>query len=142
MREGASERVYRAEEAIASGAIKRRKREMAAKKTTASATMLRITLKSGLVAKPQTQRRVVTALGLRKFGSSVVLPDTPTIRGMINKIPHLLCVCPAETSAPVCARARKASKAADSPTKKEDAVIATKTRKAPAKMVGSDEEKS
>jgi large subunit ribosomal protein L30 len=48
--------------------------------------MLKITLTSGLVAKKDTQIKVIRALGLKKFGSSVVHADTPTIRGMITKV--------------------------------------------------------
>jgi large subunit ribosomal protein L30 len=58
--------------------------------------MLKITLTSGLVGKQKTQRRVVTALGLGKYGSTVVHADSPTIRGMINKVHHLVTVVPAE----------------------------------------------
>jgi large subunit ribosomal protein L30 len=54
--------------------------------------MLKITLTRGLVAKTETQKKVVRALGLRKFGSSVEHADSPTIRGMINKISHLVSV--------------------------------------------------
>lgn len=54
--------------------------------------MLKITLTSGLVAKKDTQIKVIRALGLRKFGSSVVHADTPTIRGMITKVSHLVTV--------------------------------------------------
>lgn len=54
--------------------------------------MLKITLTSGMVGKKETQKRVVTALGLRKFGSSVVHADSPTIRGMITKVSHLVSV--------------------------------------------------
>ena len=61
--------------------------------------MLKITLTSGLVAKQRTQRRVVQALGLGKYGSSVVRYDSPTIRGMINKVHHLVTVTPAEAPA-------------------------------------------
>ncbi len=53
---------------------------------------LRITLTSGLVGKKQTQRRVVEALGLKKFGTSVVHSDSPTILGMIDKVQHLVTV--------------------------------------------------
>lgn len=70
--------------------------------------MLKITLTSGLVAKQETQRKVVRALGLRKYGSSVVRPDTPTIRGMINKVSHLVTVTPAE--APKEAKTKKVAK--------------------------------
>jgi len=54
--------------------------------------MLKITLTKGLIGKTKEQRRVVTALGLGKYGSSVVHHDSPTIRGMVNKISHLLTV--------------------------------------------------
>ncbi len=54
--------------------------------------MLKITLSSGLVGKKNTQRRVIRALGLKKYGSSVTHQDTPTIRGMINKVNHLVTV--------------------------------------------------
>lgn len=54
--------------------------------------MLKITLTSGLVAKTEAQRKVVRALGLRKYGSSVTHADSPTIRGMIRKVSHLVTV--------------------------------------------------
>jgi len=38
------------------------------------------------------QKAVVVSLGLRKLGSTVEHNDTATIRGMINKIPHLVTV--------------------------------------------------
>ncbi len=56
--------------------------------------MLKITLTKGLVAKKTTQRKVVQALGLGKQNSSVVRQDTPVIRGMINKVHHLVTVEP------------------------------------------------
>jgi len=54
--------------------------------------MLEIRLTKGLVGKKTTQRKVVAALGLGKWGSSVVLSDSPTVRGMVNKISHLVTV--------------------------------------------------
>jgi large subunit ribosomal protein L30 len=54
--------------------------------------MLEIRLTKGLVGKKATQRKVVSALGLGKWGSSVVLSDSPAVRGMVNKISHLLTV--------------------------------------------------
>ena len=53
---------------------------------------LEITLTKGLVGKPGTQRRVVQALGLTKYGSSVTHTKTPTIMGMVNKVHHLVTV--------------------------------------------------
>jgi len=54
--------------------------------------MLKITLTSGLVGKKTTQRKVVEGLGLGKYGSTVTHADSPTIRGMVNKVSHLVTV--------------------------------------------------
>lgn len=51
---------------------------------------LKITLKRSVIGKPEKQRKIVRALGLRKLNQSVVHRDEPTIRGMIHKIPHML----------------------------------------------------
>jgi large subunit ribosomal protein L30 len=52
--------------------------------------MLKVTLvRSQIGIKPK-QRGTVRALGLGKIGSSNVLPDRPEVRGMINRVPHLV----------------------------------------------------
>jgi large subunit ribosomal protein L30 len=51
---------------------------------------LEITQIRSLSGRPETQRRTVRALGLTKNQTSVIQNDTPAIRGMINKIPHML----------------------------------------------------
>lgn len=38
------------------------------------------------------QRDVLIALGLRRMGQTVVHDDTPSIKGMINKVKHLVSV--------------------------------------------------
>ncbi len=38
------------------------------------------------------QRRILDGLALRKTNSESVLEDTPSIRGMINKVQHLVSV--------------------------------------------------
>ena len=53
---------------------------------------LKITLSKSLLGRPEKHRRVAKALGLTKSQRSVVQYDTPIIRGMINKISHLLTV--------------------------------------------------
>ena len=53
---------------------------------------LRITWKKSCIGKPQSQRRVIRSLGLRRLHHSVVHSDTPTIRGMVNKVIHLIAV--------------------------------------------------
>ncbi len=53
---------------------------------------LKITWTKSYIGKPQNQRRVIHSLGLRRLNHSVVHGDTPTIRGMVNKVQHLLSV--------------------------------------------------
>lgn len=40
--------------------------------------------------RPQDQRRTLKALGLRHHQDEVVQEDTPTIRGMLRKVGHLV----------------------------------------------------
>ena len=51
---------------------------------------LKVTLKRSVIGRPQVQKRTVEALGLRRMHHTVIHNDTPQIRGMINKIIHLL----------------------------------------------------
>lgn len=53
---------------------------------------LKITLVKSAIGKPEKQREILRGLGLRKLGRTVVRKDTPEIRGMINKITHLVVV--------------------------------------------------
>ncbi len=49
-----------------------------------------VTLVKSPIGYPERQKRTVRALGLRKMMQSVEHSDTPALRGMIAKIPHLL----------------------------------------------------
>lgn len=51
---------------------------------------LKVTLTRSLIGRPEDQRATVKALGLRKTNSSVVQEDTPAVKGMINKVIHLV----------------------------------------------------
>ncbi len=51
---------------------------------------LKITLIKSGIARPGKHKVVLTGLGLRKLNHSVVRTDSPQIRGMINKVSHLL----------------------------------------------------
>ena len=51
---------------------------------------LKVTLKKGLVGRPEDQRGTVRALGLKRIGHTVVKDDRPEIRGMIFKVKHLV----------------------------------------------------
>jgi large subunit ribosomal protein L30 len=54
------------------------------------ANQLQVTLKRSLIGRPETQRRTVEALGLRKIRQTVVQNDNEAIRGMINQVSHLI----------------------------------------------------
>jgi large subunit ribosomal protein L30 len=46
--------------------------------------------------RPQDQRATLIGLGLNKIRKTSTLKDTPEVRGMINKIPHLVRVVDAK----------------------------------------------
>ena len=54
--------------------------------------MLKITLVKSTICAPKKHTAVVAGLGLTKLNQSVLRQDTPQIRGMINKVCHLLTV--------------------------------------------------
>lgn len=51
---------------------------------------LKITWTRSCIGRPRNQREVIRALGLHHLQESVVHYDTPTIRGMVKKVEHLL----------------------------------------------------
>lgn len=51
---------------------------------------LHITLKKSPIGRTATQRRTLEALGLRKLHATVTMPDTPSTRGQIEKVSHLV----------------------------------------------------
>jgi len=53
---------------------------------------IKVTLKRSLIGRPETQRKTVRSLGLRKLNSESVLPDTPAVRGQLHKVEHLISV--------------------------------------------------
>ncbi|MEI6214767.1 MAG: 50S ribosomal protein L30 [Desulfuromonadales bacterium] len=55
-------------------------------------SMLKITLVKSIICTPKKHRDVVAGLGLTKLNKTVQRVDTPQIRGMINKVSHLLSV--------------------------------------------------
>ncbi len=51
---------------------------------------IKITLMKSAIARPGKHKVVLQGLGLRKLNSSVIRLDSPEIRGMINKVSHLV----------------------------------------------------
>lgn len=51
---------------------------------------LKIKLIRSHIGRPPAQRAVLNGLGLSKVNKTVLLNDTPEIRGMIRKVEHLV----------------------------------------------------
>ena len=51
---------------------------------------LRVTLRRSGIGKPEKQRKVLQSLGLRKLRQQKIFPDAPWVRGMVQKVIHLV----------------------------------------------------
>lgn len=60
------------------------------------ARKLKVTLVRSPIHRFETQKETIKGLGLRKLHGSRVLQDTPSIRGMIRKVQHLVTIEPAD----------------------------------------------
>ena len=49
-----------------------------------------VTQKKSPIGRQSYQRKTLIGLGLNKIGRSKQLEDTPSVRGMINKVKHLV----------------------------------------------------
>ncbi|SFJ38466.1 large subunit ribosomal protein L30 [Thermoflavimicrobium dichotomicum] len=54
------------------------------------AKRLSITLKRSMIGRPEVQRVTLRTLGLKKREQTVIHQDNPAIRGMIEKVKHLV----------------------------------------------------
>lgn len=52
--------------------------------------IVKVTLVKSMIARPEKHRKVLRGMGLTKLNRTVELNDTPSIRGMINKVSHLV----------------------------------------------------
>ena len=59
---------------------------------TAKTSKLAVKQLVSTIGRPHPQRRVIQGLGLRGPGSSVVVENTPSFRGMVRKVLHLVSV--------------------------------------------------
>ena len=53
---------------------------------------LKITQVKSVIGRPQKQRLVLQGLGLRRLGGTVTVANTPSFRGAIRKVLHLVSV--------------------------------------------------
>ena len=51
---------------------------------------IKVTLKRSMIGRPEKHREVLRGMGLTKMNKSVQLENTPAIRGMIQKVLHLV----------------------------------------------------
>ena len=54
------------------------------------ARMLKIQLVRSTIGRPRRHKQTVKGLGFRRLNQVITVQDTPEIRGMINKVPHLV----------------------------------------------------
>ena len=51
---------------------------------------MKITLVKSMIGRPEKHRKVLRGMGLTKINRTVELEDTPSIRGMVNAVSHLV----------------------------------------------------
>ena len=51
---------------------------------------IKVTQIASPIGRPEVQRKTLIGLGLNKMNKTVEVEDTPSIRGMIKKVSHLL----------------------------------------------------
>jgi len=54
--------------------------------------VVRVTLKGSPIGSLPRQRQTLRGLGLTRVGKTVVLPASPSVKGMIHKVAHLVSV--------------------------------------------------
>lgn len=57
-----------------------------------SQKMIKIKLTNSPICTPFKHKLIIRALGLKKINRIVERPDTPSFRGMVAKVPHLLAI--------------------------------------------------
>ncbi len=65
---------------------------MAAAKKSGQPAQIKVTLVRSVIGRPADQRATVATLGLRRIHQTVEVADTPSTRGMITKVRHLVVV--------------------------------------------------
>ena len=63
-----------------------------AKKAAKAGGTVKVRMIGSVIGCPDDQRATVRGLGLRKLHQVVEREDTPMVRGMIKKVPHLVAV--------------------------------------------------
>ncbi|PID40982.1 MAG: 50S ribosomal protein L30 [Proteobacteria bacterium] len=51
---------------------------------------LKIKLVKSMIGRPEKHRKVLRGMGLKKLNQTVELENTPSVRGMVHKVSHLV----------------------------------------------------
>jgi large subunit ribosomal protein L30 len=52
--------------------------------------MLKVKLVKSMIGRPEKHRKVLKGMGLTKLNRTVELQDTPSVRGLVQKVSHLV----------------------------------------------------
>ena len=52
--------------------------------------MLKVTLVKSMIGRPEKHRKILRGMGLTKLNRSVELQNTPSVKGMVEKVSHLV----------------------------------------------------
>lgn len=67
---------------------------------------IKVRLVHSTIGRDRRQEKIVKGLGLRKLYGERILIDTPAVRGMVAKIPHLVTIVEEEAKAGVRPKVR------------------------------------
>ncbi|HXY03572.1 MAG TPA: 50S ribosomal protein L30 [Terriglobales bacterium] len=67
---------------------------MSAKKTTSGVGTIQLKWVRSSICAPTKQKKVVKGLGFTRLYQVIERPNTPAIRGMVAKVPHLVEILP------------------------------------------------
>lgn len=51
---------------------------------------IKVKWEKSVIGRPESQKKVIRALGFKRLNQTLTLPDHPAIRGMIDRVPHLV----------------------------------------------------
>lgn len=77
---------------------------------------IQVTYRKSAIGYASDQKRTIAALGLKKLNHTVALPDTDAVRGMVDKVRHLVSVDGVPADAPIAPAQSRATRAKDKAT--------------------------
>ena len=53
-------------------------------------SLLKVTMVKSMIGRPEKHRKVLKGMGLKKMNKTVILKDSPSNRGMISSVRHMV----------------------------------------------------